>query len=53
MKAEINASNLCKEITMQVSVRGLRRFRIRMTIVMVLLRVIAWIAPFGVEINEE
>ncbi len=53
MKAEIDASDLCKEITMQVNVRGLRRFRFRMFIVVALLRVVAWVAPFGVEIGEE
>jgi hypothetical protein len=53
MKANININDCCKSIAMQVNVRGMRVFRFRMLIVMALLRVIAWVAPFGVEINEE
>jgi predicted nucleic acid-binding Zn ribbon protein len=53
MKADVDVIDCCKEITMQVSVRGLRRFRFRMFVVVALLRVVAWVAPFGVEISEE
>jgi predicted nucleic acid-binding Zn ribbon protein len=52
MKAEIDIKDCCKEITMQVSVRGLRAFRVRMFIVMALLRVVAWVSPFGLEVSE-
>jgi len=53
VKAEIDINDCCKEMTMQVGVRGLRSFRFRMFIVMALLRVVAWVAPFGVEVSEE
>ena len=53
MKAEVDINDCCKEMTMQVSVRGLRSFRFRMFIVMALLRAVVWVAPFGVEVNEE
>jgi len=53
MKAEVDINDCCKEVTMQVSVRGLRSFRFRLFVVMALLRVVTWVAPFGVEVSEE
>jgi hypothetical protein len=52
MKADININDACKDATMQVTLHGLRSFRCRLFIVMALLRLVAWIAPFNVEVNE-
>ena len=52
MKAEIDINDSCKHVTCKVEVRGLGSFRVRMFIVMALLRIVAWVCPFRVEINE-
>jgi hypothetical protein len=53
-RAKININQACRgSLTMQVTVRGLKRFKIRMFFVMQLLKAAAWIAPFGVEVNQE
>jgi hypothetical protein len=52
VKAEIDINDCCKQMTMHVNVRGLRSFRFRMFIVMSLLRVVAWVSPFPVEVSD-
>jgi hypothetical protein len=52
MKAEIDINDCRKQLTCEINVRGLRSFRVRMFIVMGLLRIAAWVCPFGMEINE-
>jgi hypothetical protein len=53
MKADVNINDCARRATMEITVSGLRSFRFRMFVVMSLLRLVAWIAPFDVEIIEE
>jgi hypothetical protein len=52
-RAEIDINQVCREsLSMQVMVKGCKRFKIRMFFVMQLLRIAAWIAPFGMEVQQ-
>ena len=51
MPVEIQAHTLGDRLTMHVRIVGWRGFAVRLALVRVLLRLVAWVAPFRVEID--
>jgi hypothetical protein len=49
---EIDASEVGKKMTLNVHIRGMRRFKVRTFIAFALLRIVIWVAPFNVEVDS-
>lgn len=54
MKADFNINHLTQDqVTIQVKLRGVASFRVRMFVVAQLIRLALWLAPFRVEVISE
>lgn len=47
MKAEFKTQDLVKQLTLQVSLTGLRQFKLRLAIGLFLFRLASWVVGFG------
>jgi hypothetical protein len=53
LTAKIPISKVTKEVTMQVRVTGFRSFKFRLWIATLLIRLAAFVAGMGIEVNLE
>ena len=51
--ASVNVNDVLKEMTLEITITGMRECRIRLFIVMQLIRLIRMVAPYKIEVKHE